>query len=373
MCLFVFPTVGSAEELIGPDIGTIPFGMGRAYSAVADDWLALHYNPAGIALFEGVDLKLLSLRLGANKGIYDKYESFQSLSSGGNDAALLSALAGTNVNGSLNLLSQLTIPHFAVAMVYDRSLAFDSQNAIYPFTKIKDETDFSVITGFGFGLGKFRKNIKPLRIGFSIRFTKRKGGTKELDIAEVGADTSALLSLFNQSGWGMGGTLGLQFQLPFKTRSEYVLSMVYHDIGKVTFGDRTLTDRPTRDDGNLTIGMMMRFPIGGKANRRVARRRGNPRASSALVLAFDYSHLNISTDEEHFPKHIHLGLNLDLPIISIQLGVNQTSFTSGFVFALGVVNIGFSTFAEEVGSYAGQKRDRRYFFSLSTGLGFGKL
>ena len=63
-------------------------------------------------------------------------------------------------------------------------------------------------------------------------------------------------------------------------------------------------------------------------------------------------------------------MNLDLPLLSFQLGYNQRSLTLGTSFDIGILKIAAATYGEELGSYAGQRRDRRYLLSIGSDLSF---
>jgi hypothetical protein len=63
-------------------------------------------------------------------------------------------------------------------------------------------------------------------------------------------------------------------------------------------------------------------------------------------------------------------MNLDLPILSIQLGLNQTAFTAGMGFDLWALKVNVATYGEELGSYGGQRVDRRYLLSVGSSFGF---
>ncbi len=372
-CYLPYQTA-EAKELYGVEIGTLPYGMGRAYSAVADDWLALHYNPAGLALFEGVDFQFTELNIGVNRETVRRYKQYVNLVKDGTRLSTFQALSGRHIHARLGSTSQLTIPHVAMALIYQRTVEFENQNLILPITTIRDTTDFGFAAGFGFGFGRGQNRTKLLRLGLSLRYLRRTGGVQDIVIADlINANTDEILDRFSLSGLGLGATLGAQFQLPFKGRSEYIFSFVWHDIGRTTFGKYTDVERPAPIEPNMVAGFAARFPIGGAANRREARRFGHPRSSSALTLAFDYSHLNINTDKEHFVKHLHFGMNLQLPIISLQAGFNQSSLTLGAGVDLGVVKVNGVSYGEERGSYAGQRVDRRYQISIATGFGFSKL
>ena len=53
--------------------------MGRAYSAVADDWLALAYNPAGLALVKTVDVQVFDVEVGADRGVAKGYQNVKNV------------------------------------------------------------------------------------------------------------------------------------------------------------------------------------------------------------------------------------------------------------------------------------------------------
>jgi hypothetical protein len=63
-------------------------------------------------------------------------------------------------------------------------------------------------------------------------------------------------------------------------------------------------------------------------------------------------------------------MNLDLPVLSFQVGLNQSSLTLGTGFDIGIIRVEAATYGEELGSYAGQRRDRRYLLSIGSALGF---
>jgi hypothetical protein len=366
--LLAFYAAGvEARELYGPEAGVVPFGMGRAYSAVADDWLALYYNPAGLALVNGVDLQLFDLRIGSNRDVIESYDNVKKLSDSSKSvAAVLNEFAGRHVMAEISNHSQITVPGFALGLGYQVHASVDMQNKAYPQTLMRYSKDLSFNTGAALGFGP----RKDFRIGTRIGHIRRQGGAREIEIDEIAGNKSSLVDLFQNSGSGWSGTVGVQYRLPSTGRTEVITSFVWHDIGKTSFGGQMAKDRPTRIEDNMVAGLALRFPIGGAMNRRYVRRHGHVRTSNHLTFAFDYSHLNYGLGREHFPKHTHLGMNLDLPLLSFQLGLNQTSLTFGTAFDIGLVRVALATYGEELGSYAGQRRDRRYLLSIGSSLGF---
>lgn len=363
----LFAHEAEGRELYGPDAGVVPFGMGRAYSAVADDWLALHYNPAGLAMVNRVELQLFDLRIGTGHDVVAGYKNMNDLKDSSKGVAnVLNEFAGKRVRAEFGNQSQITVPHFAIGLGYELQADLDIENTAYPQTWMRYTRELTFSVGGAVAAGK----KKSLRIGARFDYIKRKGGARSVAITEISGSRDSLVDKFSASGSGIAGTLGLQYSLPLSGRTEVTTSFVWHDIGKTSYGGHMDPNRPSRSDDNMVVGMAVRFPIGGKKNRRLERRYGPTRSTSHLTFAFDYSHLNFGLDREHFPKHIHLGMNLDLPLLSIQAGLNQTSITFGASMDIGVLRVAAATYGEELGSYGGQRRDRRYLLSVGSSLGF---
>lgn len=361
----------SATELLGPEVGVEPFGMGRAYSAVADDALSLHYNPAGLALVNRLDLQIFDLRLGSNRDVAQSYKGLGDLgkSGSGSVAETMNKYAGKHIMATAGNNTQLTVPNFALGLLYNMHTDFDLENTSYPTTRMRYTKDLGFYAGGAFAAGP----KKALRLGATLKYIHRTGGIRNVALSEISGNRKAIVDNFGASGSGYGADLGMQYRLPFPGRTEVTTSFVWHDVGHTSFGGMQQHNPPTRIDQNMVAGLGVRFPIGGRKNRRLERRYGSSRSTNHLSFAFDYSHLNYSLDREHLPKHLHVGMNLDLPIFSLQLGLNQTALTFGTAFDIGILKVELATYGEELGSYAGQKVDRRYLLSIGSSLGFGGL
>lgn len=364
-------TAAEADELYGPDVGVEPFGMGRAYSAVADDGLSLHYNPAGLALVNKLDFQIFDIRLESNRDVVSSYKQLGDLgkSGSGSVAETMNKYTGKHIMASAGNNTQLTVPNFALGFIYNTHTNFDMENLSYPITKMRYTKDLGFYMGGAVAAGP----RKAFRLGTTLKYINRTGGVKNIAVSEIMGNRTALTERFNSTGSGIGADLGMQYRLPTPGRTEITTSFVWHDVGHTSFGTFQQQNTPSRIDQNMVAGLGLRFPIGGKKNRRLERRYGPSRSSNHLSFAFDYSHLNYSTSTEHLPKHLHVGMNLDLPIFSIQLGLNQTAITFGTAFDIGVIKVELATYGEELGSYGGQRVDRRYVISIGSALGFGGL
>ena len=354
------------KELYGPEAGVVPFGMGRAYSAVADDGLSLYYNPAGLALVNKVDFQVLNVRAETGSDVVAIASGSKKVGKSSNVASTLNGYAGQNLEGQIAEYTQITVPNFAMGLNYNVHLDLDMENVVNPVSQMRYTKDLAFSVGTAFSAGK----RKELRVGVVFRWIHRTGGYRTVGIDEIVGSTNSLIDKFGATGSGYSGTVGTQYVLPFSGRTEVTTSFVWHDIGDASFGSYSSANRPTRIEQNMVAGAAVRFPIGGSQNRRLERRYGPKRSTSAVTLAFDYSYLNIGQSKEQYPKHTHVGLNVDLPILSFQVGLNQSSLTFGTSFDIGLFKVDLATYGEELGSYAGQRPDRRYVMSFSTGLGF---
>lgn len=363
-------STAGAKELLGPDAGVVPFGMGRAYSAIADDWLSLYYNPAGLAMVKGVDFQLFDIRVGTNNDVLGNYNTFKSLGKAGSISDTINTFHGQHLQLKTSNHTQITFPGVALGFVYDVNADIDIQNNANTQTNMRFVRDMGFLLGGGFGVGG---KDKPLRMGATFKYIRRVGGERYIPFTMLAGNRTEITNQFNAAGWGFGADVGMQWKLPSKGGTEVITSFVWHDIGHTAFGTPQQQDTPTRIQQNITAGFALRFPIQGKQDRRRVRRYGPKRSSSHLSFVFDYSHANIPWHVEQMGKHLHAGINLDIPILSFQVGVNQSALSLGTSFDIGIARVSAATWGEELGSFAGQRVDRRYLLSVSSVISFGSF
>ena len=169
-----------AKELSGPEEGVIPYGMGRAYSAVAQDDLSLFYNPAGLAMVDRVDLQLFDIKVESNSDVLKSYGLLSNLKSSNSTLAnTISKFAGKHIMANASNVSQLTLPYFSLGVVYDAHTDFDLENLAYPVTSMRYTRDLQIVGGVGVPLDK----KKDLRVGASFKYVTRTGGERAITIS----------------------------------------------------------------------------------------------------------------------------------------------------------------------------------------------
>jgi hypothetical protein len=91
-----------------------------------------------------------------------------------------------------------------------------------------------------------------------------------------------------------------------------------------------------------------------------------------IKFGFDYTDLTGEYSKSDFMKHIKTGVDamfIDNPILTVKAGVGlyQGYYTAGLSLRLTVIEIAFTTYAEEIGAYSGQDEDRRYLLNVTIG------
>ena len=76
---------------------------------------------------------------------------------------------------------------------------------------------------------------------------------------------------------------------------------------------------------------------------------------------------NVGTDDD-LHKRLHFGLEARLPtVLSLRCGLYQGYGSFGGSLDLGILQVDYASYAEEIGSYAGQRSDRRHALQASLG------
>ena len=76
LILFLLPNLARAGELKWTHYGIRPLAMGNAYVAVADDYNALFYNPAGLARIKSWHLEIFNPKFGVSSSTLNTVKDF---------------------------------------------------------------------------------------------------------------------------------------------------------------------------------------------------------------------------------------------------------------------------------------------------------
>ena len=89
---------------------------------------------------------------------------------------------------------------------------------------------------------------------------------------------------------------------------------------------------------------------------------------AGFAAGIEYRHMSDSS--EQFGKKIHVGAELDLPLLTLRGGFYQGYTTYGIALDFWLVQFDLASYTVETGAYPGQTGDGRVQVGLSMNLGF---
>jgi hypothetical protein len=207
------------------------------------------------------------------------------------------------------------------------------------------QTTNGVQAAFGVSLGRSLKKKHEVRLGIGPKLLWRRGGYQTLPtMTLLNMNMGKLSQVTGPFGRGFGVDLGAQYLFYLNSRFTLSYGIAYTDVGDTTFDSIA-----QRIKGNLSNGVAATYNLG----------RGK------ISMIYDYRHVLDDTD---WRKKNHVGLEVQMPFISIYGGINQVYYTYGAAFDVWLFRITGFSYAEEHGSFAHQNPERRY--GMRAGLKF---
>ncbi|MEY4615663.1 MAG: hypothetical protein RJB66_623 [Pseudomonadota bacterium] len=336
-------TVKSAEFFeYGQSIRAL--GMGNAYSAVAKDGDSLFYNPAGLGRSSGINLTLLNMNLGLNGE--NAYNTVQKVSqSTGTGVDKFSEIFGEQLWLGAGGKVTLTLPNFGMGIYDSGSSGIELKDPILPYFDINYVNDYGIVVGSAFKIGPHS------HFGINAKRINRTGGQQDFGISTfLNGDTQTIQDNIQKKGVGYGADIGFSWEIPAPFNP--VVSGVWKDIGTTTFLKVGGSEKPPRILDDQTIGVAAGFDL----------------ALFGLTTAIDIKHINATS--EPFGKKLHMGLELDLPLLDLRGGFSQGYYSIGASVDLLLMQLDLAYYGVELGEYPGQDEDRRILLALTMDLGF---
>ena len=146
---------------------------------------------------------------------------------------------------------------------------------------------------------------------------------------------------------GIGVDVGTQYLVNVGKNLILSAALVGTDLGDTAFSDPV--SQPIKS--NITWGVAATYRL-----RKLK-----------AILDFDYTHL---LQDQDFGSKSHLGLELQMPFISIQGGMDQLALSYGASFDIWIMRISAASYAQQLDAYAGQDIERRYALRIAFKFGF---
>lgn len=349
------PAIDSfASELRWTHFGLRPLGMGNAYVAVADDYNALFYNPAGLARLDGWDMEILNPTLGVSATTMKTINDFTDLASSnssGVDSTLsvFETMTGKPQWINVGMTPHLIFPGFGLGIGLD----IGGSMVIHRSTISADlDAGLNAIVPIAFA-----KNFLDdrLSLGASIKGVYKQGVEREFSLADITAfsknessSSGNQLKDYFVGGLGFGVDVGMLFT-PVAV-GEPTFGMSITDIGGTPYKESSVNNlkfgAPKPRDPSVNTGISFK-PI--------------KTGSYYVLTSMDIHAIN---QPIHFSKKVNFGAEWGLSkALKIQAGLHQGSLSGGLQLDLWLLVVRFVTYTEQLGSVAGESAatsDRRY-------------
>ncbi len=345
-------------------------GMGNAFVAVANDYSALFYNPAGLAFREDQELNL-SFDIGATTD----FASF------GKDISDASATKGTETDKQNAIFN-------AIQKQYGKSFGgrFTGPNGIWvgqgwgigfipldvsvdltPNQPVSVNTTLFMDTTLALGYADTIKDVETAKVAWGItgKVINRGSFSKSIDAIELVADSNFVKTSDLKEGYFIDADVGLLYK-PHIADDDSLLS--WFRLARPTFGavvkniidadavgsmklinkDAGSSSKPEKLIRVIDIGTRWEYPsmwiFGGRG-----------------VLDIK----NIMHPAFNLRKGLHLGFEFDWTMASwwkgnYRFGLSQGYFTAGFSALFAWFNLDLVTYGEDVGTFGSPKENRLF-------------
>lgn len=354
-CAFTLSSRIQADELKWTHYGVRPLGMGNAFVAVADDFNALFYNPAGLARLSSWSMELINPSLGISSNTVKAVQDVNGLMNGSADAGTnavttalktFESLEGKNQYLNLGFTPHLIFPGFGLG------IGVDLGGSIVVHHQVAADIDAGITALVPITYAKSMLEDR-LSLGASVKGAFTSGVDREFSIADITAftksssttsttDSDKKLKDYVVGGKGVGVDVGMLFT-PVKTM-EPTFGMSIADFGGTPYQptDENLgKPKPRQPSVNTGISFKPYMSNG-----------------SYLLAALDVHAINQPT---HYSKKVNIGTEYGLgKILKLEAGLHQGELSAGVQLDAWLLILRFATYAEQLGPTAGELTDRRY-------------
>ncbi|MCP3921026.1 MAG: hypothetical protein GY714_00425 [Desulfobacterales bacterium] len=345
---FAFNTAHSAE-LKSFFKGVRPLGMGNAFTAVADDKNVLFYNPAGLAKLQKFEFALIDPIIEVSKNTIDLIDDARDIDT--DNTTEVTNLMRTYLGKHQHLRVSVTPGFgfrvdnigFMITAFAQGVVDIEVHNAVYPTADLYYRQDLGVMGGTGMEF----EFIHGLKLGLTFRALQRSIVDESYSAIEISDDNfTDNVKDDKETNEDYYMDFGMIYTLPFKRFFHTDIGVVYQNV-----------DAPGHEE---KIGIEKQLNVGIAMERYFKQ--------SSLLVAFDYRDVsNKTSDDDDIWKRLHAGIEWSFPMFALRAGVSQGYLTFGTTMDFGILIIDAATYGEEIGSYSGQKVDRRYVIQLQIG------
>jgi len=318
--------------------GARPLGMGGAFVALSDDANALFYNPAGLANIRETRVSPFIVEIELGEGAFQFNKDYMDLDfdSTKDVGDFLNDYMGDYGHVSTSIFPNYTRPNMAFGVIGSAKYNPHVRDRQYPKLVMDAVGDVGACGGYAHSFLD-----DSLLVGSNLKYLFRRSIDKEYTVADI--TTNGFEDRVDDDySNGSGILLDLGIIYKFQT------------------SDEDTTQHPFQI--GLSISNLVGNKLGDATDLDPHIDLGFSKRTGDLTLAADYVDiLNQMGDDDDVPKRIHLGIEYAATkTLKLRAGVNQGYFTMGMGMETKRVQLDILSYAEEVGSYSGNDKDRRY-------------
>lgn len=323
--------------------GVRPLAMGNAFVAVADDFNALYYNPAGLARIKEWKFEIINPRLDVSTNSYFLYKRVKSRGTKKTSDIL------NIINDAAGKPNQIgfTLSPYAIGQGWGFGLASTTYVSALPSKLVNVETAGISRILLPISLAKNFFSDR-LSLGASVKLTGLIGITEDfsvdtLDLFTTSKDstttTKPKFTDYLISGMGVGVDLGLLF-----TPTDYMSPTFGMSV--TDFGGTPLKKIAKKGTKAPSIPPTVNTGFSFKPIKS---------AHNYLLLAIDNQMINRSV---HYSHQLSYGLEWGLyDFLKVELGALNGNATAGIQLDFTVLKIRFATYAVDRSPLVGLSRD----------------
>jgi hypothetical protein len=355
--LLIYGISAAGSELKWTHYGVRPLAMGNAYVAVADDFNALFYNPAGLARLDTWHGELFNPKLGISQNTIATIKDVSNLASSESSGIESTISTFETMTGkpqwiNLGFTPHLVFPGFGIG------LGLDVGGSMVIHRTISADVDVGAMAILPVAAAKNFLEDR-LSIGMAVKGIFKQGVEREFSLADIAAfskqssDASGnSLKDYVVGGSAMGVDFGMLFT-PIQT-GEPTLGISITDVGGTPY--------KARKSGNLDLGAP--DPRDPAVNTGISFK--PIKTDSYYVLTTIDAHA--INQPIHFSKKLNVGAEWGFGrVLKLQAGLHQGSLSGGVQVDAWLLVLRFASYAEELGTVAGESAatsNRRYVAQL---------
>ena len=322
--------------------GVRPAGMGGAFITLSNDENALFYNPAGLNDVNGFGgVEIINPLVDINENGQHLLSDVRNLN--GNPAEVAGYLdqhIGQYEHIQAALFPNLVVHNFAAGFLVNGLVDLDVRNRVTSTVNANIHLDTGLLVGAATDFFN-----KGLQIGVTGKAIRRDGIDREYTLTDI---ESGQFDPYHQRTHhnSLAFDLGAKVNLPILLHPTF--AVVGQNLGNLNFQEAGYIGQQVNVGAAINpVFWILKTTLAAEVDD-VARQQPN------------------QTD---FYTRLHIGAEVRFPkILSVRAGLNQGYPAAGATLDFRYFKVLYAAYAEELGAYAGQRKDRRQEVQVSLGF-----